>query len=432
MFGLSTRRRCNILAAALAISGSTVGLATVIGLTGTAAPAGADPASTTAVIGVGSDVSQDLFDALQGAEPSPGLGDSTDPTQYYIPIQSSAATGDETILSFDANAPNEPTTEASEIITTLGGPDFDRPDSSTNGIKALDDEVNGTDWQQTGESYTGVAVNLSGQIQFARSARGPKTDTSGKLTFIPYARDGLGILYYEGSNTAISEDPLTTGFLQSLYSPSGNGTASLNGVTVDGCLTISGSTPRSNLETALDISDSSTLGYSGCNQLVQNSGNAFYAFANGLPANTDAVVPISAGSWIAQANGVAVDRISDVLGVSGYGLASIADDATNPATELGEPYTGTAPDLVPNTTYYQDQDGTTGGGPWGYDLYTVVPTADLSGAFKNNVIISLFDGSSSSLCSSGIQTTVNKFGFDSLQSDETGYPCGNTSTVGDS
>jgi hypothetical protein len=431
MIALSKRRRYNRIAAVLALSGSTLGLAVLAGVLGGVAPAGADPASTTAVVGVGADVTQDLFAALGGASPAPGLGATSgtfDQTQYYTPLESNQATGNQTIQSYDANAPGELTTQASAIITTYGGPAFDRPDSSTSGIKALEDEVTGTGWEQTGESYTGAAVSLTGQIQFARSARGPKTDTNGYLTFIPYGRDGLGILFYDHGDGAISGAPLTSAFLQSLYSPSGNGTATLNGDTVEGCLTISGSTPRSNLENALDISDSTTLGYSGCRQITQNSGNAFFTYASTLGANTDAVIPISVGSWIGQANGVGVDRSNEVRGVTGYGLASITDGTT----ALGSPTTGSGSSLAPSTTYYQDQDGTTGGGPWGYDVYTVVPTSDLSGAARNTVIISLFDGSSSSLCSTSAQTRVNLFGFDSLQSDETGYPCGNTSTQGDS
>jgi len=191
---------------------------------------------------------------------------------------------------------------------------------------------------------------------------------------------------------------------------------------VYGCLPFSGTTPRSNLEKALGLS-SSTTGYSGCNNLVQNSGNSFSSFANGLGTNDDAVVPISVGSWIGQANGLAVDRISDVLGNSDYGLASINDNGT----VLGQPTTGTAPHLASNTTYYQDQDGTSGGGYWGYDLYTVVPTSDVSGRYTNAIIESLFAGTSSVLCSTAAQTEVNDFGFDSLQSDETGsYTCGDT------
>lgn len=431
MTATSLRRRCNVIAASLAISGSTIGLAVLIGVTGSPPPAGADPASTTAVVGVGADVTQDLYAALGGTSPAPGLGAQSgtqNETTYYIPLESSEATGNQTIQSFDANAPGELTTQASAIITTYGGPAFDRPDSSTNGIKALEDEVTGTGWEQTGESYTGAAVSLTGQIQFARSARLPKTDTNGYLTFIPFGRDALGVLVFDHGDGTLTGAPLTSGFLQSLYSPSGNGTATLGSDTVQGCLTISGSTPRSNLENALGITDSTTLGYSGCRQITQNSGNAFYQYASTLPAGTDAVIPISVGSWIGQANGVGVDRSNDVRGVTGYGLASIDDGST----ALGLPYTGSGSSLVPSTTYYQDQDGTTGGGPWGYDVYTVVPSSDLSGAARNSVIISLFDGATSSLCSTSAQSRVNLFGFDSLQSDETGYPCGNTSTEGDS
>jgi len=349
MFGLSTRRRCNIAAAALTVTGTGLGLAVLIGLTGTAPTASADPpfaVGSNVVVGVGSDVTQDLFDALSGASPDPGLGDAEAPTQYYLPLASSAATGSYTIQSFDANAPGLPTTTQSGITTTLDGPYFDRPNSTTNGILALDDMVNSIDWSQSG-GVTTSPVDISNQIQFVRAARGPGSDTAGALTFIPFARDGLGILYYEDGNTALSASALTPTLLQSLYaSGQGNGTYTINGVTVYGCLPFSGTTPRSNLEKAINV-PSSTVGYSGCNNLVQNSGNSFYGFANTLGTSADAVVPISVGSWIGQANGLAVDRISDVLGNSDYGLASIDDNSV----DLGVPTTGTAPHLAPNTTY---------------------------------------------------------------------------------
>ena len=149
---------------------------------------------------------------------------------------------------------------------------------------------------------------MTGQIDFARAARGPKTDRH--HPHLRPLRAGRGGLLVLRPRRPAPRPRLTTAQLQSLYS-SGTGTTTIGGDTVKPCLTITGSTPRSNLETAIGVSDATaqaTAHAAGCDQIQQNSGNAFYTFANTLPADTDAVIPISSGDWIAQANGVAVDE----------------------------------------------------------------------------------------------------------------------------
>lgn len=257
---------------------------------------------------------------------------------------------------------------------------------------------------------------MTGQIDFARSARGPKTAGT-TLTFVPFARDGLGILY--GGPDASEISSLTTAELNTLYS-STTGTETINGVTVYACLTISGSTPRSNLETAVDVSDTqagNTATAAGCNNLVQNSGNSFDTFAHALTGTTAAVVPISAGSWISQNNGVAVDR-SNQARTDGDNLASITDGSN----VLGLPYTGSGTSELPNTTYYESTS-------YGYNLYTVLPTDKLSGFTQDAALESLFVGSGSAICNSSEQSeVVNHFGFDSLQGSE--GACGTTTQTG--
>lgn len=378
----------------------------------------ADPPSATALAGVGSDVTQDLFNAYAGASPPPGISGNTQPTNFYTPLYSSNATANTTIQSFDASPFGQPTTNPGCIITKVGGPAFDRPNSSTNGISALYDAVTGTNlWVNPtpSQSCTGTAVSVTGQIDFARSARGVKTAGS-TLTWIPYARDALGILYYDHADGTLNT--LTTAQLTSLYTSS-TGTLTIGSDTVYACLTISGSTPRSNLESALGITDaqaSAAATAAGCNNITQNSGNAFWSFAGSLPSGEDAVIPISSGSWISQANQVGVDRSANARN-GGADLAAINDGGTL----LGKPYTGTAPDEAPNTTYYQDS-------LYGYNLYTVVPTNKLSGFTENAALVSLFAGSSSAICSSTAQQTAHTFGFDSLTSSE--GTCGSTTLTG--
>ena len=64
-------------------------------------------------------------------------------TNFYTPIHSSAATNNKTIESFDANPPGGTTLNPGCITTKSVGPSFDRPNSTTAGIAALLDAVNG-------------------------------------------------------------------------------------------------------------------------------------------------------------------------------------------------------------------------------------------------------------------------------------------------
>ena len=394
------------MATAVAVVSGTAGLATLTAMTTSAQ---ADPSFVSAYAGVGADVTQDVYAGLSGASPAPPA--ST--THFYLPLASSGATNSKTIDSFDAAPAGGTTLNPGCITTKLGGPSFDRPNSTTAGIAALLAAVNGTGWQNSSASCTGAAVNVTGQIDFARAARGPKSSGT-TLTFVPFARDALGVLEFDHGTGHLAT--LTTAQLTALYSSS-TGTSTINGDTVYACLTISGSTPRSNLEAAIGVSDSTAntaANAAGCNNIQQNSGDNFYTFASTLPSGSDAVIPISSGSWIGQANGVGVDRSSSAR-AGGVDLASI--DA------LGKPYTGTAPSEVPNTTYYQSSQ-------YGYNVYTVLPTAKITGFTKDAALVSLFVGSSASLCNSTEQGIVNSFGFDSLVSAE--GTCGSTTTTGNS
>ncbi len=413
----STSARSMRVATVLAVLAGSAGLASLTALTSTAQ---ADPSFVSAYAGVGSDVTQDVYAAMTGLSPSPGNGATTgnsstfDATTSYQPLMSSNATGNLTIDSFDANPSGGVTTNPGCITTKLGGPSFDRPSSSTAGITALYDEVTGTAWDNTTvTSCTGSPVTITGQIDFARSARGPKT-TGSTLTFVPFARDALGIATYDHDTGHLASAPITTGELTALYSSS-TGTATINGQTVKACLTISGSAPRTELATALGLTDAqlnTAATAAGCDNIVQNSGNAFYAQASTLGASNDAVIPISSGSWISQLNGRGVDRSSTAV-AQGVTLASI--------DSLGQPISGTAPSLTADTTYYQSTT-------YGNNIYTVLPTSSITGSFADEALISLFVGSSSSLCGSTEQAYVREFGFDALTGGE--GTCGSTTQTG--
>ena len=392
------------MATAIALASGTAGLATLVSITSNAQ---ADPSFVSAYAGVGADVTQDVYAGLSGASPAP----PSPVVNWNTPLHSSGATNNRTIDSFDANPLGGTTSNPGCVTTKLGGPSFDRPNSTTAGLAALLAAQTGSGFLNSSASCTGTAVNTVGQIDFARAARGPKTSGT-TLTFIPFARDGLGVVYFDHSTGHIAS--LTTAQLTALYSSS-TGTSTIGGDTVFACLTISGSTPRSNLEAAIGVSDSTAntaANAAGCNNLIQNSANSFYSFASGLSLGSDAVVPISSGSWISQANGLAVDR-SNLARAGGADLAAI--------DSLGKPYSGSAPSELPNTTYYQSAQ-------YGYNVYTVVPTSKLSGFTQDAALESLFVGSGSSLCSSLEQGIVNNFGFDSLTGTE--GTCGSTTQTG--
>ena len=347
------RTRSITIVAALAVASGTAGLASLTALSGPTAQA--DPLSTTAEVGVGADVTQDVFDALSGAS-----APNSATTHFFTPLHANSANGNTTIQSFDAFPAGGSTVNPGCITTLTGGPAFDRPNSTTNGIAALNAAISGSGWENTSASCTNALVNVTGQIDFARAARGPKT-TGSTLTFVPYARDAVAYLYYDHGTGNLAT--LTTAQLKGLYS----GTiTTINGDTVKPCLTITGSAPRSNLETAIGVSDATaqaTAHAAGCDQIQQNSGNAFWTgVANTLGTKVDAIIPISAGDWIAQNNGFAVDE-SATARSHGLTLGSVNDGGTN----LGLPFTGSGTSLAANTTYYQDAN-------YGYNLYVVLPT----------------------------------------------------------
>ena len=163
------RTRSIRIVAALAIASGTAGLATLTALSGPSAQA--DPLSTTAEIGVGADVTQDLYDALSGASAA-----NTASTTFFTPLHTDAANDNTTIESFDAFPSGGSTLNPGCITTKTGGPSFDRPNSTTNGIAALNAEISGSGWEDTtNTSCTNAKVNVVGELNFARAARGAKS-----------------------------------------------------------------------------------------------------------------------------------------------------------------------------------------------------------------------------------------------------------------
>lgn len=376
----------------------------------TAVPAGADPQYKTAFVGGGSDTIQDLFNAFQGAAPFPP--GASQPAKYYTPLHSSDATADLGIVSWDAVDPSTGAAGCLAPGAKLGGAELDRPNGSGAGMSALSAANDGSAWAPTtncGETPTSTN-DATGQFDYSRSSSGPNPAKfpGTQLTFLPFARDGVTYMYFspgQADHGTADAANLTSTTLQQLF---GTGNASTSGKVTLGnghvlfaCMMQSGSGTGKFWDQAMGndgtgtTADASAVA-SGCSDtLEENGGNTFEAnaFVQGL-GNDVAIIPFSAGSYVAQLNKAALDRTS--TGVAA-GAALGSPDA------LGAPFTGTAPNLVPSPTYYASTI-------YGRDLYVVLPTNKATGV-GNAAIKSIFVGTTSAICSSSMNATVGAFGF---------------------
>lgn len=413
-----------------AIAASSSGLALAAMVTSTQA-AHADPSFANAKQGVGSDTIQDILDAYAGASPFSPSSHAT----FYIPLDSGSgvapgagvAASHVSIASWDAIPLGGSASNPGAISTHLGGPSFDRPNGSSNGVAALKASLGfgpsgacvagANAWEASTASSTHACVNIPNQVDFARSSRGPNA-TGTNLTFIPFARDAVTYAYFVKGTANIAA--LTGTQLNQLYS-SNTGTITVGSDTVKACLPQAGSGTRAFFESAIGVNDTqagNAATAAGCNGQEENGANTFFTTANGFAANTDSVIPFSAGSWLSQLNGKAVDRSSSGA-TSGVKLG----DPDSIAGPTG-PLSGTAPNLTENTPYYENNT-------WGRDVFIVVGTssidptsftqdADLWGLFGQSTDTAASFGPSPSIgtgpaiCSSTAQTLANSFGFTSL------------------
>jgi hypothetical protein len=254
------------------------------------------------------------------------------------------------------------------------------------------------------------------------------------LTFIPFAGDGVTYAYIQHGAQDITH--LTTAQLTALYN-GGTGTISVGGDTVRACLAQTGSGTVSFFlgaigDTVANATTSATN--SGCFTapgLEENGADSFLAKANTINNTDDYVIMFSAGSWIAQANGAALDRSS--VGRAG------GVDLGNPDQLAGvgqKPYTGVAPNEAPNPTYFNNPGTGVTVGTYRRNLFIVVPTAKI-GITGDAGLKSLFVGASAKICDTGgvsppaagtAQATVQKFGF--LTMNGAFGNCGDTTLTG--
>ncbi|MET8447680.1 Ig-like domain repeat protein [Streptomyces sp. NPDC005209] len=350
-----------------------VAAAVVAGGLALASPAYADPTpagSFRQLVGVGSDTTQDVLNAL--------AGDTVNGTSYSATaVKSATGAG---IASYDAIEPGTGST-TSNITTRSGGPAFLRPNGSGKGRLALSESL-------TGDKYPDSSgVSIKGQVDFARSSSGPSTSGTA-LTYIPMARDAVGVAV-KGS----ALDTLTVDQLHDIYS----GTlTTVNGQTVHPKIPQNGSGTRKFFLSAIGLTDA-TLSPS-IPTVQENQGNAALT-------EDGALVPFSVGSWIAQNNGVSPDFTKTSAAAGGH-LAAVQLPGDSGATTPVATVNGK---LAPVNAYYENAT-------FGRDVYNVVPSRaiDPTSVFFDKDLYDVFVTTGSheaAMASDAAEGVIASFGF---------------------
>ncbi len=354
---------------------------------GAATAASADPVSDGYSI-VGSDTLQDAVGAL---------ANGTAITGSSVKVSGNG----KALASWDAFTLGV-TGGVGSIQTKPFGPVFDRPNGSGAGRNALIASVGGT----TGTAFTFNGVNVKDQVDFARTSSVGGTAGS-LLTYVPFGQDAIGYVFKVGNATGGGDAAAATAAIQSLtkaqltsiYSANTSGAASAvlsgTGYTLKPIGLQSSSGTWTTFLGKIGVSTLGTAVDTRSNSVPENDGRVL------TPADNEVqIVPLSVANYVGQLNGAA--RINTFAGVSAGTIDGVA------------PFTGSAPALVPNPTYYNSSD-------WGRTVYIVVPTAKITagnGAYDQGVFDLVNSASTTSLTywgGSGSPTTSkavkSKFGF---------------------
>lgn len=344
---LSTRKECDIRIQRISAVIATAAIAVTVLVAGVVSPAMADPNPTNpfpAYAGTGSDTTQDVVNDLANGG-------------TLVDVGSWNAFGTATIQ------------------VKAGGPSFTRPAGSGNGIKALSASIQGL-------AYGGAtASSFAGQLDFARSSRGPKV-TGSALTFVPLARDAVS---YVSNSTALAS--LTTAQLTQVYKA--NAAADLvvtvagNPITVQPVLPPAGSGTRDFFLGAISV-PAASVGSLVTQGGPENDGA-------GLTA-VNSIAPFSAAAWIAQKNA----KSTDTTGTLSLG----AIDGVVPATLAGT--------WAPNPAYYASTT-------FGRDVYNVIATSRLvANSASDQGFITDFAGPNAIVRSAAAQSVITANGFQAV------------------
>lgn len=431
-FHLKSRTGRALAAASLATMGATGIFA---GLATTTSVAQADPKQQTALVTVGSDTTQEVLNALAGE--NAGI--------LYTPIRSSADSGYRQIQSFDALNPD---TSGDQCITPLiKSATIYRPNGSSSGVRALSRAIDGaTTWGNGQTACASTGKSVAGLVDFARSSSsGSGTGTA--LTYVPFARDALTAAYFfSGTGTAVTS--FTRAELASIATSnaayteivrgaqttrvyfcdiqSGSGTggvwATTVGYTRETSANIAAYTTCKDTAAGADYANSPSGALTGTNsgKLQENDtaglrakGVAIKALAANASANVQVIVGMSAGNFIARANGVSTATIASDVRLAGISNDGSSNNLGLPFGNGSTPWDGTS-QISPNSTFYSNAT-------FGRTLYNVFD----SGRISDGDIDSLFIGSSSVLCANAnALSIVATFGFAQMSSG-----CGGTSVT---
>lgn len=345
-------------------------------LVGGASPANADPKWPGALVGHGSDTTQDVVGALAGEESG----------VFYTPVTSSVASGSRVLNSWDA-------TGTDCVTPRAPGATIQRGNGSTNGRRILSRSIDSGLW---GSAPACAGKLTSGLVDFARSSSGP-SGSGTELTYIPFARDALSFAYVDnGSFTPVTT--LTSAQLTQIFTtPAG---ITVGPLTIKGCGIQTGSGTYQSWNTAVGMNATQeAAGTAECNALAggrlqENDGAGLLAKQNLAPANTQFIIGFSASNYISQNNGAVVSQLPSPAGTIKLGQI----DA------LGVPYSGTiGSTLSPNAGFY-------GSSTYGRDVYNVLPTTKVGGApGANQEFKSMFVGPTSAVCQA--TSIIQTFGF---------------------
>lgn len=316
---------------------------------GVATSASAEPVSNSYSL-VGSDTLQDSVNAIVNG---------TTITGATVRVTSN----NKTLGNFDAFG-------SAAIQTKPTGAFFGRPAGSSAGVTALRASI-------TGANYSGNAAvparPILGQVDIARSSSGPggNANANGLLAYVPYGRDAVGFAYKGGDSSWAN---LTAAQLKAIYECT---TTTVGGVAVKPRIPQSGSGTRSFFLGAIG---NPTLG--SC--VTDANGTTPENDATVLGANE--LIPFSVANWVAQANGATGINTTTAAGVS-FGSAVSGQAA----------FTGTAPNLVPNSAYYSDAT-------FGRDTYLVVEYARITPSDSK------YDAALANLVNPGVNNSLTSFG----------------------
>lgn len=404
---ITNRQKLVRVAAALAAAGAALSASLVVG-----SSANADPKQFTALSGYGSDTTQDVMNALSGFVNG----------RNFTPVQTSAATGQVQLVSWDAFPANQC------IVAKTGAPTILRPNGSTNGRRILSRAFGGGNWPSGTGNPCGHR-NVSGLVDFARSSAGPAGGGTA-LTYIPFGRDALTWGYNKPSGSPVTN--LTPAQLTSLHL---TGPQLIGGTVIIPCGIQTGSGTYQSWMQSIGISVSplgQDVGTNFCNtglapgglpdaggRLQESNGPELTVKANALAttsdpicdgvaggpavscANAQVIVGFSASQFIARSNNVAAPN-------PGPGVFLGAINGTDPVN-------GTAPNLTPDAAFYSNAT-------FGRDVYNVVASEVLE-APADARIVSMFVGPTSAVCQAS--ATIQQFGFLAL-----GANCGSTTLTG--